>query len=178
MRLFAYVQVNESLIYEVNNRALFCLIRDGGLDEEAIFDDGVMDMERVGLRELLQTVERGDIVMVRSLTDLAATTAELMESLRILYEKGVEVVSVVEQGYNHLETFPVLELGTQVVEQMAEKKRRLGMERAKNEGRMGRKQKAGVRADVLRLRAAGVSPADIIRLCKISRSTYYRTIKK
>lgn len=178
MRLFAYVQVNGSLIYEVNNQELFRLIRDGGLEERFVYDDDLMVEERVELQALLQDTETGDVVMVRGLADLAATTTELMGVLRKFYEKGVDIVSVSEQSYNHLEAFPTLELGAQIVVQMTEKKRRLGMERAKDEGRMGRRQRDGVREDVLKLRAAGVSPADIVRLCKISRSTYYRTIKK
>ena len=61
--------------------------------------------------------------------------------------------------------------------ELTEKKRRLGIDKAKLEGRMGRKSNKEIKERVLRLKVADFPRDEIMKLCGISYSTYYRMIK-
>lgn len=175
MRLWAYFTTNIGNIYKVDNRPLFQLIRDSGLEEDSIFTDDATDGYGE-LERLLEVVGRGDTVMVRSLVDLADDGAGLVERLRVFRDKGVEVVSISEEWYEG--AVEQVERVVNVERAMTEKKRRLGMERAREDGRMGRKANVNNREQMEKLRNAGMTVEEICSLCRISRSTYYRGMSK
>ena len=54
----------------------------------------------------------------------------------------------------------------------------MGMQRAKEEGRMGRKIDGRKAEQMRKLRAAGLTVREITDLCGVSRSTYYRQVGK
>lgn len=171
VRLWAYFTTNIGNIYKIDNAPLFQLIRDGGLEEDSVFTDDATDGYGE-LDRLLEVVERGDTVMVRSLVDLADDGTGLVERLRAFRDKGVEVVSISEEWYEgaveQVERVVILERA------MAEKKRRLGMERAREDGRMGRKADQTKKERMAKLRNAGMTVEEVCDLCGVSRSTYYR----
>ena len=171
MRLWAYFTTNIGSIYKVDNRPLFQLIRDSGLEEDSVFTDDATD-GYAELEHLLEVVECGDTVMVRSLVDLADDGTGLVARLRAFRDKGVEVVSINEEWYEgaveQVERMVILERA------MAEKKRRLGMERAREDGRMGRKADQTKKERMAKLRNAGMTVEEVCDLCGVSRSTYYR----
>lgn len=177
MELWAYFTTNTKKLFQVNNSAVFSLIQDGQLDDNHIYTDDV-DGGREELGELLDAVKQGDIVMIRSLVDLADSGVELVNALRLFGSKGVEVVSVEEPWYDFVGAFDKVVGTVKILSALTEKKRRLGMERAKMAGRMGRKTNKGRREQLQRLRAAGLPVREITELCGISRSTYYRNMTK
>lgn len=112
--------------------------------------------------------------MVRSLADLADTPATLISALQGFEDRGVEVVAIAEPWYTYKDHFEQVACLMGIVAEQAEKKRRLGIERAKDAGRMGRKPSSGRQEQIQKLRSAGLTVKEITKLCGISRSTYYR----
>lgn len=177
MELWAYFTTNTKKLFQVNNSTIFSLIQDGHLDDEHIYTDDI-DGGRKELDELLEAVKQGDIIMIRSLMDLADGSAELVNILQLFGSKGVEIVSVEEPWYDFAGAFDKVVGTVKILSALTEKKRRLGMERAKMAGRMGRKATKGRQEQLQRLRSAGMSVREITELCGISRSAYYRKMKK
>lgn len=175
--VWAYFLENKSQIYSVNNRPLFLFIQEHGLGEEHIFADE-MTAGRDELCALLGAVQTGDTVAVRSLVDLADSGDKLVSILRSFRDKGVAVVSLAENWYRHEDGLVQAESMVGMVAEWSEKRRRLGIERARQDGRMGRKADGRKKVQVLRLKSAGLSVKEIVELCDISRSTYYRYLKK
>lgn len=174
MALWAYFTENKSKIYNVDNKPLFCLIRDAALHEDNIFIDDIRDTERPELVKLFGAVAAGDTLMVRSLSDLADTPAMLIRILQDFEDRGVEVVAIAEPWYDYKASFEQIACTIGIVAEQAEKKRRLGIQRAKDAGRMGRKTGNIRQEQIQKLRSAGLTVKEITKLCGISRSTYYR----
>lgn len=176
--IYAYFLENKSLIYQVNNRALFKLIRDCDLSEDEIYIDAMGNNDRNELRQLCGVAVAGDTVIVRSIVDLADTPSNLLEILKYLGNIGIEVVSIKEDYYNYRENFNVITDILLIPSELAEKKRKLGIDRAKAQGKMGRKADLTVKHRVCKLKQADFSISEILQICKISRSTYYRILKE
>jgi DNA invertase Pin-like site-specific DNA recombinase len=135
------------------------------------------DVTRPELQKLQNIVAEGDTVLVRSLLDLADKPDDLISLLNCFGDTHIEVVSIVEPYYKYGDSFLYLKNALILYADFSEKKRRLGIERAKAEGRMGRKCDEDTVSKVKRLKNAGFSTREIVSLCRISRSTYYRMIK-
>lgn len=174
MALWAYFTENKSSTYYIDNRPLFCLIRDAALHEDSVFVDDVRDTTRPELAQLSGAVAAGDTLMVRSLADLADTPATLISILQGFEDRGVDVASVNEPWYTYKDSFEQIACFMGIVAEQAEKRRRLGIERAKKAGRMGRKPGNSKQGQIQKLRSAGLTVKEITKLCGISRSTYYR----
>ncbi len=175
--LYAYLLENRMKAYSIDNQPIFKMIRECSLEEDAVFIDAVGDGVRNDLNRLISNVKNGDTVIFRSLVDVADTADEIVSLLKMFAEKGVDVVSVVEFTFDLKKNASALFDGFRICSELAEKKRRLGIERAKADGRMGRKVNLEVVDRVQRLRASGFSLSEILKMCNISRSTYYRIIK-
>lgn len=174
MALWAYFTENKSSTYIIDNSPLFCLIRDAALPEDSVFVDDIRDAERPELKKLFGAVTAGDTLMVRSLADLADTPVALISALQGFEDRGVEVVAIAEPWYTYKDNFEQIDCTIGIVTEQAEKKRRLGIERAKDAGRMGRKPNSSKQEQIQKLRSAGLTVKEITKLCGISRSTYYR----
>ena len=147
------------------------------MDDSHIFTDNITG-GREELGELLRLVSQDDVVMVRSLVDLADDGTGLLCVLQAFESRGVDVASIEEPWYDYKGAFNKMMGTLKVIDEQREKRRRLGMERAKMAGRMGRKTNKGRREQLQRLRATGLSVREITELCGISRSTYYRNMTK
>ncbi len=174
--VYAYLLENVVRLYAVNNQPLFRLIRECYLPDECIFIDR-MGMSRAELEQLKAIAGDGDCVMIRSIVDLADTPADVAKVLLHFGENGVDLLSLEEPDYDYNKNYNLVVDTMGMCAELTEKKRRLGIERAKAEGRMGRKSKQGIREKVLKLKSADFKRDEIIELCGISRSTYYRLIK-
>lgn len=175
--VWAYFLENQTELYFIHNQPIFLFIQECGIEEEHVFSDMMMT-ERNDLHALLGAVQTGDTVAVRSLVDLADSGNELVGVLRSFHAKGVMVVSLAEEWYRHEDGLVQVESLVGMVTEWSEKRRRLGMERARQDGRMGRKADSRKVEQVQRLKSAGLSAKEILELCGISRSTYYRYLKK
>ena len=175
--IYAYVLENTSLIYEINNRPIFKLIRDCDLQDEQVFIDSMGNKDRVELAALQSVVSEGDTLVIRSIVDIADTPIDIVSVLAFFGERGVEVVSTEEPEYDYNKNYALVVDMVGMCAELAEKKRRLGIERAKSEGRMGRKSNQEIKQRVLKLKAADFPRDEILKICNISYSTYYRIIK-
>ncbi len=175
--LYAYALENKLRLYEVNNQPLFKIIRDSDLPENNIYIDDMGDSNRSELKDLKDIVIADDIVIIRSILDLGDTPEDIIDLLRFFGDSGVDIASVSEPYYEYDKNFSIVSDAFGICADLAEKKRRLGIEKATVEGRMGRKIDANTVDRVRRLKAADFTVQEIIKLCGISRSTYYRIIK-
>lgn len=174
--LYAYVLENKSRIYEVDNKPLFKLIRDCDLPEENVFIDDMGSIDRIELHSLKNKTASGDTVMVRSLLDVADTPSLLIDTLKHFGYIDVDVVSVKEPYYDYKQNFNIIEDVLVISLELAEKKRKMGIDKARIDGKMGRKANLKIKNKVLKLKNAGFSISEIIDMCDISRSTYYRIL--
>ena len=175
--LWAYFLSNTCTLYGVDNTPLFKLIQECQMDEDSIFTDD-MTADRTERDDLMGHIQRGDTLIVRSLVDLADNADDLVVLLQEIEAKGVDIASVSEPWYEYKRSFEQVSRGIDIVRELAEKKRRMGMQRAKVEGRMGRKADGRKAEQMRKLRAVGLTVREITELCRVSRSTYYRQVGK
>jgi len=175
--LWAYFLSNTCTLYGVDNTPLFKLIQECQMGEDSIFTDD-MTADRTERDDLMRHIQRGDTIIVRSLVDLADNADDLVVLLQEIEAKGVDIASVSEPWYEYKRSFEQVSRGIDIVRELAEKKRRMGMQRAKVEGRMGRKADGRKAEQMRKLRAAGLTVREITELCRVSRSTYYRQVGK
>lgn len=174
--LYAYLLENTKRIYEINNRPLFELIRDCHLKDERIFIDS-MGADRTEFKELQSIIASGDTLMVRSIMDIADTPIDIVNLLEWFGSRGIEIVSTHEPDYDYEKNYNLVTDIMGMSAELTEKKRRLGIDKAKLEGRMGRKSNKEIKERVLKLKSADFPRDEIMKLCGISYSTYYRMIK-
>lgn len=175
--LYAYVLENKCKLYEVDNSPLFKLIQECKLPESNVYIDDMGNDCRPEFELLKSVAVSGDTVMVRSLLDIADAPDDLINLLKFFGDNSIELASTSEPYYEYGKHFNIIADTVSLCADFTEKKRRLGIERATAEGRMGRKVNADTIDKVKRLKTADFSVQEITKLCGISRSTYYRIIK-
>jgi len=153
------------------------------IPDENIFIDKLSgkDIKRPELQRLLSTVKKGDSITVESISRFARNTRDLLSLIDKLNEKGVEFISLKE----HIDTttstgkFMLTILGAvaelereYILQRQAE-----GIAAAKlRDVRFGRPPKEppeNFGELVKKWEKKQISTADILRLCKMSRSTFY-----
>lgn len=173
---FAYMLENNNQTYKIDNQPLMAEIVRNEIDEEKIYIDAVGDGKRPEFNLLLNDIQDGDILYIRSIGDLSDTTGTILYILGSLGEMGIVVRSVCEPQYEY-GNYIVLGYGVKVVKELSEKKRKLGILQAASAGKMGRKIDEDTKEMVVRLKKSGFTVEEITDLCDISRSTYYRYVK-
>lgn len=173
---FAYMLENTNNTYKIDNQPLMAEIVRNEIDEEKIYIDAVGDGKRPEFNLLLNDIQGGDILYIRSIGDLSDTISSILYILSSLGEMGIVVRSVCEPQYEY-GNYIVLGYGVKVVKELSEKKRKLGILQATSAGKMGRKIDEDTKEMVIRLKKSGFTVEEITDLCDISRSTYYRYIK-
>ena len=173
---FAYMLENNNQTYKIDNQPLMAEIVRNEIDEEKIYIDAVGDGKRPEFNLLLNDIQGGDILYIRSIGDLSDTISSILYILSSLGEMGIVVRSVCELQYEYGNLI-VLGYGVKIVKELSEKKRKLGILQATSDGRMGRKTDEDTKDMVVRLKKSGFTVEEISDLCDISRSTYYRYVK-
>ncbi len=173
---FAYMLENNNQTYKIDNQPLMTEIVRNDIPEEKIYIDAVGEGKRPKFNLLLNDIQAGDSLYIRSIVDLSDATGTILYILGSLGEMGVVVRSVCEPQYEYGNLI-VLGYGVKVVKALSEKKRKLGILQAASDGRMGRKTDEDTKDMVVRLKKSGFTVEEITNLCNISRSTYYRYVK-
>lgn len=173
---FAYMLENTNNTYKIDNQPLMAEIVRNDIPEEKIYIDAVGDGKRPEFNLLLNDIQGGDTLYIRSIGDLSDTISSILYILSSLGEMGIVVRSVCEPQYEY-GNYIVLGYGVKVVKELSEKKRKLGILQATSDGRMGRKIDEDTKEMVVRLKKSGFTVEEITDLCDISRSTYYRYVK-
>jgi len=174
---FAYMLENTNSTYKIDNQPLMAEIVRNNIPEEKIYIDAVGDGKRPELTLMLDDIQGGDILYIRSIGDLSDTISSIIYILSSLGEMGVVVRSVCEPQYEY-GNLAILGYGVKIVKELSEKKRKLGILQAASAGKMGRKVDENTREMVVKLKNSGFTVEEITDLCDISHSTYYRYVKK
>ncbi len=141
-----------------------------------------VDASRPELAKALDYVREGDVFMVTKPDRLARSTADLLNTVKALQAKGVEVRI---QSMDLDTTTPTGKLMLTVLSGVAAFEREIMLERqrdgiakARADGKFkGRQPTARAKAgEVLKLHADGTTPADIARKLTIGRASVYRIL--
>lgn len=173
--IWAYVLENQGVKDTRSNQPIFLLIRQLHVADDNIVVDS--DTDRVELKMMLSSITTGSHLIVRSVLDMADTLEDMLQTLKILSEKGVTIYSHVEQFLNDLDYLTVLTGCIEIEQAFRAKKREMAYQKAKVSGKVGRPKKKEV-AQALTLYENGVSVAQVEAVTGVSKSTLYRHIKK
>ena len=172
---FAYLRESRA-DRAIDNTELIQTIRKAGIEEHNVYVDTQLD-KNDGFVELLQTLEKGDVLLLRSLIDanVEGDIDDLISIMEQLQEKGVLVHSIEEEClYSNFKQIRAL------VKYYAEKKRLAGYNEAlKIKGKIGRKKLVEERAKFIRVYKTGKFSIDeACDMCNLSRSTAFRYLKE
>lgn len=161
------------------------LMQELGVDEVYIDRLSGKNTDRPELKKMMDYVRKGDTVIVESISRFARNTRDLLELIEKLSEKGVEFVSKKEAidtttptGKFMLTVFgAVAELEREYILQRQQEG--IAIANAKGEYR-GRKpiERSNFDAVEKLWRAGTISAAEAMRRLDMSRSTFYRKVRK
>ena len=139
--LLAYVLENTNTEEIRDNTPLFQLIKEMEIEENYIFIDAE-GQDRTEQQELFEYMENQDILVIRSVLDLATTIDELISIFEKMTEKQISLCSCAEPflcGEDYLEN---LNNFLKLYKVYIDRKKKLGYQKAVSEGRVGRPVKA------------------------------------
>ena len=138
--------------------------------------------QRQELLRAIEFVREGDVLIVTRLDRLARSVAHLCDLVKSLEAKKV-ALRILDMGLDTATPTGRLMLNllgsiAQFEREVMLERQRVGIAKAKSEGKYkGRKPTAQLKAsEIVRLRAAGISPSIIARQLGISRASVYRNI--
>lgn len=160
------------------------IMNELGVEEVYIDKASGKNTDRPKLKEMLNFVRRGDVVVVESISRFARNTRDLLELIEILNEKEVAFVSKKEAidtntptGKFMLTVFgAVAELEREYILQ----RQREGIAVAKKQGKYkGRKpiDCSGFKGIFAKYKAGKIPAKEAMRLTGLSKSTFYRKVK-
>lgn len=174
--LWAYILENEKEIKR-NNQPLFLLINEMEIGVDNIYSD-LDGSDKVELKKLLDEIEPESTFLIRSVEDIADTLSELLEVFEILTEKHISLCSCCEPflcGEDYLEN---LRGFINLQKAFADRKKKIGYEKALAEGRVGRPSKGQDIKKVIGLYEKGLlTMKQVESLTGVSKSTIYRYLK-
>ena len=181
MRLFGYARVStsqQSLDIQVE------ALKQAGVKPSRIFTDkeSGSHTKRDGLNLLRIKVEKGDVVLVKTLDRLGRDTADMIQLITEFDQMGV-AIRFLQEGISTEGTMG--QMVVMILAAVAQAERRRILERT-NEGRVeakakgvkfGRKRRID-RQKVLALKAQGIGATAIAKQMGIGRSTVYLILKE
>ncbi len=160
-----------------DNKPIFLLIKQMEVADENLFFDMVGE-EKSELQLLLETVEKEDVLIIRSAEDLGDTIEEVENIFTVLSNKSISLCSCQEpyfSGCDYLQTFQGI---VNLIKYFAIRKKQLAYQKAVEEGRVGRPAKESDIKKAIELYKSGkLTVEQITALTKISKSTLYRHIE-
>lgn len=158
-----------------------------GVDERHLFQDylsGARD-DRPGLKQALEFVKEGDVLIVWKLDRLGRSLPHLLQIISLLRERKVGFKSLTE----HMDTttphgelfFHLFGALAQYERSLAQERIMAGLEAAKKRGRKGGRPLAidsEKREAILTMLSQGISKASICRTFHLPRATLYNMISR
>ena len=174
--IWAYVLENMGLEDNRNNQNLFLLINDLEIpDDNRYFD---CNLDRPELKNLLEVLQPGDRLAIRSVMDLADSLSDLIGVLQKLSDKQVTLCSCLEPylcGEDYLETLTGF---AQLYVSFEKKKQQQSYKKAVEDGTVGRPTKAKEVEQALSMYQSGKYKVNQIEsITGVSKSTLYRYLK-
>lgn len=162
-----------------SNAKVFKLIDDFDIPEEQVFVDENPE-DRTELYKLIELLEEGDLLIIRSAKDVVENIDYLYQTLfPYLQDKGVEIFSCEEPYFcgdtyaDNLNNFMLF------LDFFYKKKRQVGYEKAVDEGRVGRPAKTeDIEKAIEMYESKLYTISQITQLTGVSKSTIYRYLKE
>ena len=162
-----------------NNSKVFKLINDFDIPEERVFADEDPE-DRTELNKLVELLEEGDMLIIRSAKDIVEDIDYLYQTLfPYLQDKGVEIFSCEEPYFcgdtyaDNLNNFMLF------LDFFYKKRRQNGYEKAVDEGRVGRPAKTeDIEKAIEMYESKLYTISQITQLTGVSKSTIYRYLKE
>lgn len=162
-----------------SNSKLYKLINQLDLPEGNVFIDSDL-ANRPELAKLLEMVETGDTIIIRSIMDLSESLTDIYHnSFPRLQDQGIELFSCEEPFFCGSDYSTTLNKIILIIKHFRIEKQKNGFDQALAEGRVGRPAKDdGAITEAIRLYETGVlTIAQIEKLTGVSKSTLYRYLK-
>lgn len=174
--IWAYVLENMDLEVNRSNQNLFLLINELQMpDDNKHFDT---NLDRPELKNLLEVIQPGDRLAIRSVLDLADSLSDLISVFQKLTEKQITLCSCEEDylcGEDYLETLTDF---TGLYVEFEKKKQRHSYIKAVEDGTVGRPQKTKEIEQAVSMYQSGKYKVNQIEsLTGVSKSTLYRYLK-
>lgn len=159
-----------------DNSKLFNRIRELYIDENEVYTDTEGSKEE--LEKLLETIEDGDRLIIRTVVDLSDTAKELLDTLFNLHNRGVILESISETYISKQNYYLTFKDFVDISKYYTEKKRQQGYQKAKDKGIVGRpKMTAEIEQAIKMYKTKAFTISEIENLTKISKTTLYRYLK-
>lgn len=176
--VYAYVLENKQTYKYLDNSEVFGAIKVYKMTDEFIFSDPVDCLERPALRQLKEMVRGGDTLVLRSLGDLCNDGKVLIRALEYFHNNGIQLISMREPNYVYNWYIQALCEQMVIEREWKDVKRVKGIEKAKSEGRMGRKSDPAKVMNAIRLyNTESFTIKEIQNMTGVSSSTLYRALK-
>ena len=174
MEYVYFVEVGDA---KHSNKAVFELIKELSTPEEQVFSDIHMS-SHPELQAVMSRLKNNDILIVRSVMDVADSLEGVLENLSQLKSRGAELYSCEEPYLNGKNAYDILVGVRDIISKFAEQKRAKNYNKALAEKRVGRPKKTKAIEKAVHLyETTELSVAQIELLTKVSRTTLYKALK-
>ncbi len=174
--IWAYVLENMDLEDNRSNQNLFLLISDLQIPEDNQYFD--KDLHRTELYKLIEVLQSGDRLAIRSVMDLADTLSDLISVFQKLRNKSIILCSCLEPylcGDDYLDT---LNGFVKLYVDFEKKKQQQSYQKALDSGSVGRPAKTKEIEQAISMYQSGKYKVNQIEaVTGISKSTLYRYLK-
>lgn len=169
------------------DRQIDALVRYG-VDERLIYSEKITGtkMDRPELTKMINSLKKGDIVIIADLTRVSRSTKDLLEIVDKIKERGASIKSIkdtwldttTDNPYNDF-LLTVMSGLSQLERDLISQRTKEGLASAKARGRNGgRPSKQNEKGETVKiLYSSGMKIVDIVNQTGLSRSTVNRIIK-
>jgi DNA invertase Pin-like site-specific DNA recombinase len=150
---------------------------------ERVFSDRTSGAraDRPGLRDALEYIREGDIIVVWKCDRLSRSLAHLIETVQNLENRGIGFRSLTEgidtSNAGGKTIFPIFAALSSVERSLIQERTRAGLAAARQRGRIGGRPKLMTGEKIqaaIKLLATGTPPRDVARILAVSVPTLYR----
>ncbi len=179
LMIYAYMLENTSHYLYIDNSILIEFLNENKIEEDNLYIDAIDDIERTELKKLIDILDRGDTLIVRSIADLSNNIEDVANALKKLYLDNIDLISLKENYYTYKSYYQAFLDFSSMQIYWREQKRLMGIQRAKKEKKMGRKKDIDKIETAIKLyNTREFTVKDVLKIGGISSSTLYRELKK
>ena len=176
--VWAYVMENGNGVEKHDNTPVFQLIQKMGLtDDQLVFDQ---DNNRGEFCKLLESLQTGDKLIIRSVEDLADDLMDLICIFQKLTDKQISLCSVEEPFLSGEDYLGSITEFTRLYVLFQKKKQQAGYRKACAEGRVGRPptKSNDIEQAIELYKSDACTISQITALTGVSKTTLYRVLKE
>lgn len=173
--IYAYFIDNTNNLIATDNSKLFKYLQSIALPDDCIVVEQAG--ERVEAKKLFDKLEKGDILIVRSLCDLGDKIHQVLRALEVLADIEVELISICEDYFtiSNFKQF-IKDLFSFDCE-LKKRARIVGYETAKEAGKVGRPKNEGIEEALRLYDSKKFTVEQVCKMTSVSQSTLYRALR-